>query len=426
MSRSKQPLTIEYAILGFLREQPAHGYEVHQRLSAPEALGRVWPLKQGQFYALVNRLEEEGYLTVSVEQRGTLPPRKLLRLTPRGIAVFTAWLHAAPRAGDDAQRAFLARVYFARQLGPATLRQLLLRERKELRARLHTLRETLRAEEPRSYPWLVDHWQLRQAEAALDWLDTFGLPPAPGVAYPIAVIAGSPVEALARRFVAYARGPAGQAILARHGFLPGGDAPTAPAPEEPARGRLVVYAASSLTAAFEALGTAFSAEHPEVSVHCTFGGSQDLAVRLAQGADCDIFAPAHEDAMAAVIATGRITAGTAATLVHNQLAIVTPARGRAPLETLGDLARPGLRLALGSGATAIGRYTQDILAAASFDGTLGDDGPAAVLHNVVYYAETVTAVLAKVAGGEVDAGIVFTSDYHRAIGAVRVAVVPAH
>src|SRR5262245_17657423 len=34
----KQPLTIEYALLGFLRQQPMHAYEIHQTLLRAEAL----------------------------------------------------------------------------------------------------------------------------------------------------------------------------------------------------------------------------------------------------------------------------------------------------------------------------------------------------------------------------------------------------
>lgn len=432
MGRTKQPLTVEHAILGFLREQPTHGYEVHRRLSAPEALGAIWPLKQAQFYALVNRLEAEGYLAVHVEQRGSLPPRKLLRLTAAGAAAFSAWLHAAPEPGEEGQRSFLARLYFARRLGPVTAHRLLLRQRHERSSQLHTLRAALQKQSPHSFPWLVGQWQLRQAEAALDWLDTFGLPPAPGVAHQIAVLADSPAAVLAHRFVAYVCSPAGQAVLARFGFLPAGK-PPAPSgepaaepvsdrektPAESPPGRLVVYAAATLSAAFEALGEAFCAEHPGASIHFSFGGSHALADRLARGANCDIYAPAHQDAMEAVLAAGRVAAGAVTTLAHNQLAIVTPASYSAPPRSLGDLARPGLRLALGSGATAIGRYTQDMLAAATFDGALADDGPAAVLDNVVFYAETVTGVLDKVARGEVDAGIVFTSDCYRAAGAVR-------
>ena len=38
----RQPLTIEYALLGFLRQQPRHGYEIYQQLSDPTGLGLVW------------------------------------------------------------------------------------------------------------------------------------------------------------------------------------------------------------------------------------------------------------------------------------------------------------------------------------------------------------------------------------------------
>ena len=34
----KQPLTIEHALLGFLRQQPMHAYEIHQTLMRNEEL----------------------------------------------------------------------------------------------------------------------------------------------------------------------------------------------------------------------------------------------------------------------------------------------------------------------------------------------------------------------------------------------------
>lgn len=429
MGRSKQQLRLEHAILGFLRAQALHGYELYQRLSSPEALGRVWPLKQSQFYALVSRLESEGYLTVTPEPRGRLPPRKLLQLTPAGAAAFHSWLAAAADPPDEEDRAFLARLYFARQLGPAAVHQLLTAQRRRRRAQLQELRSELHKSAPHGYPWLVHQWQVRQAEAMLDWFDTFIPPPLAGVAYPIAALADSPRADLARHFAAFVCGPVGQALLARHGFLPASEPialgpPGTVPPDLPLQGSLAVYAAASLTAAFKALAAAFSAARPGLRVRCTFGGSQALAADLARGARADVFAPAHHEAMEALLAAGRVRADEIRTFAHNQLAIVTPARHPIALATLGDLARPGLRLALGSEATAIGRYTQDVLATAARLGSFGTDGAAAVLDNVVYYGETVTGVLTRVVQGEVDAGIVFISDYHRAAGAVQVAVVP--
>ena len=78
----KQPLTVELALLGFLRQQPMHAYEIHQTLMRNEALGLVWHLKQSLVYVMLERLEAAGYLTNTLEHRNSRPPRKILQLTP--------------------------------------------------------------------------------------------------------------------------------------------------------------------------------------------------------------------------------------------------------------------------------------------------------------------------------------------------------
>ena len=78
----KQPLTIEYALLGFLRQQPMHAYEIHQTLLRAEALGLVWHIKQSLVYVMLERLEAEGYITASIEPQGSRPPRKLIEFPP--------------------------------------------------------------------------------------------------------------------------------------------------------------------------------------------------------------------------------------------------------------------------------------------------------------------------------------------------------
>ena len=80
----KTPLSMEHALLGFVRQRPLHAYEIHQTLAQAEALGLVWHLKQGQTYALLARLEEAGYLAATIEPQDLRPPRKVLHLTPAG------------------------------------------------------------------------------------------------------------------------------------------------------------------------------------------------------------------------------------------------------------------------------------------------------------------------------------------------------
>ena len=133
------------------------------------------------------------------------------------LAAFGSWLYTPVDPADDLERIFLARLYFVRQLGPAAVHQLLTSQRQQVRSWLQTLRRHAHERAaPHSFPWLVGQWQVRQAEAMLDWLDTFGpLPALPAITYRIAALADSPVMALAQQFVAFACGPEGQAVLAR-------------------------------------------------------------------------------------------------------------------------------------------------------------------------------------------------------------------
>ena len=55
---------------------------------------------------------------------------------------------------------------------------------------------------------------------------------------------------------------------------------------------LVVYAASSLTEAFTAIGAEFEAHHADVRVIFNFAGSQALSTQIEHGAVADAFASA--------------------------------------------------------------------------------------------------------------------------------------
>jgi len=77
---------------------------------------------------------------------------------------------------------------------------------------------------------------------------------------------------------------------------------------------LTIFAAASLTDAFEEIGTAFEAANPGVEVLFSFAGSSDLATQLAEGAPADVFASANNTQMTAARDAGRI-GGSARTFV---------------------------------------------------------------------------------------------------------------
>lgn len=172
---------------------------------------------------------------------------------------------------------------------------------------------------------------------------------------------------------------------------------------------LVVFAAASLTEAFTELGQTFEAQQG-VEVVLNFAGSQQLAQQLAQGAAADLFASANEQKMAAVINAGRIDAGSRQIFASNRLVIIYPAGNPGQLETMNDLARPGLRLILAAPEVPVGQYAQEFLDKAAADPAYGSDFAAGVRENVVSFEENVRAVLSKVVLGEADAGIVYQSD----------------
>lgn len=89
---SRSPLTIEYALLGFLYQQSRHGYEIYHQLLAGDSLELVWRLKQSQLYALLTKLEQQGYITARLEPQDVRPPRKMLQLTAAGQEAFLSWL----------------------------------------------------------------------------------------------------------------------------------------------------------------------------------------------------------------------------------------------------------------------------------------------------------------------------------------------
>ncbi|MFP4437113.1 MAG: molybdate ABC transporter substrate-binding protein [Chloroflexaceae bacterium] len=175
-------------------------------------------------------------------------------------------------------------------------------------------------------------------------------------------------------------------------------------------GELIVFAAASLTEAFTALGRQFEADNPDTTVVFNFAGSQQLAQQLAQGAPADVFASANPRRMEVAVEAGRIIGGTQQIFVRNCLVAITPADNPGAVNTLQDLTKPDLKIVLAAEDTPIGGYSRDYLDKATTDPDFGSEYHDAVLANVVSYEETVKAVLTKVALGEADAGIVYSSD----------------
>lgn len=207
------------------------------------------------------------------------------------------------------------------------------------------------------------------------------------------------------------------ALLAGCGAAAASTLTANPAPTAKPAVTLTVFAAASLADAFTQLGQRFEALNPGVHVAFNFAGSQQLAAQINQGAPADVFASANLAQMKLVADGGRASEATVFAL--NQLVLVFPKDNPGQIMALPDLGRPGLRIMLAAQAVPVGQYALDFLDKASQDPAFGPAFKDAVLRNVVSYEDNAKQVFAKVALGEVDAGIVYATD---ALGASAEAV----
>lgn len=168
----KTPLTMEYALLGFLRQRPMHAYEIHQTLMQAEALGLVWHVKQSQLYALITRLEDEDFVTSTTELQDARPARKVLQLTPTGDAAYVEWVTTPVAHGRDFRLEFLAKLFFASQEGYIPLETLIAGQRHACVLLMESLSSRVASlAEDRAFDRLVLRFRIGQLTAILIWLD---------------------------------------------------------------------------------------------------------------------------------------------------------------------------------------------------------------------------------------------------------------
>lgn len=193
------------------------------------------------------------------------------------------------------------------------------------------------------------------------------------------------------------------AIVLISGFLTA-CASAPPAPEQ----KLIVFAAASLTDAFNEISKQFKQQNPGVTFEFNYAGSQQLRTQLEQGAVADVFAAANTKEMHNVIQAGLVNSSTPQTFVRNRLAVIIPKDNPGDVYNLKDLSKPGLKIVLAAAGVPVGGYA--LTALDNMNADFGATFSQTVLSNVVSYEDNVKQVVAKVQLGEADAGIVYTSD----------------
>jgi PadR family transcriptional regulator PadR len=95
----------EPALLLLLRERPAHGYDLLERL--PELTGEP-RVEMGNLYRLLRALEEEGLVSSEWDASSPGPAKRRYSLTPAGDRLLEHWIDALHRSQERTAR-FLER-----------------------------------------------------------------------------------------------------------------------------------------------------------------------------------------------------------------------------------------------------------------------------------------------------------------------------
>ena len=167
-------------------------------------------------------------------------------------------------------------------------------------------------------------------------------------------------------------------------------------PAQAVESKVTVFAASSLAQSFTEIGRQFHLKNPEFSVQFSFLSSTTLATQILAGAPADIFASASETDMQRIKARAPISQN----FVSNHLVLVAPKQAKIPIRKLVDLNRTGVKWIQCAHSAPCGVVADRALS------TFGK-----VRSKPASYEENVASVVAKIVAGEVDAGLVYHTDY---------------
>jgi len=162
-------------------------------------------------------------------------------------------------------------------------------------------------------------------------------------------------------------------------------------------GNLVVFAATSLTDAFNKISAQFEKANPGVSVKINYNGSSSLATQITQGAPADVFASASPTNMKVVTDAGD-AAGTPQLFTSNTGEIMVETGNPMHIKTVSDLDNSKVKVVVCAPAVPCGALAEDIFKNAG------------VTVKPVSEEQNVGGVVTKITLGEADAGIVYVTD----------------
>lgn len=172
MTRTQNPLSLEYVLLGFLDQEPIHGYDLYKKLGEMDGIALVWRIKQSHLYALLDKLEKDGMVSSRTVPGENFPARREFQITDQGKKNFLAWLTTPVLHGRDMRQEFLAKLYFAYSARGDIFKNLISAQLEVCSKWMTTLKNDLgKLNSQDSYIKVILQYRLSQTKAMTNWLN---------------------------------------------------------------------------------------------------------------------------------------------------------------------------------------------------------------------------------------------------------------
>lgn len=190
--------------------------------------------------------------------------------------------------------------------------------------------------------------------------------------------------------------------------------PLSPAPPV----EVIVSAAASLGDALKEAGAQFETATPGVKLRFNLGSSGALGQQIEQGAPVDLFISAATGPMDSLVKRNLVDGGAVRAVATNRVVLIRSKAGPSTVQTWSDLKLETVRqIAIGNPQhVPVGQYAQAVLEHLSLWGAV---------QNRLVLGEDARQVLHYVESGEVQAGIVYSTDAATSAKVVVVAEAPA-
>jgi PadR family transcriptional regulator, regulatory protein AphA len=134
-------VSLKFALLGLLAENPKYGYELKRRFEG--ALGNVWSVSYGQLYPTLRRLAEVGWVTKKSEPGKKAADKNIYSITEKGRRKLDEWLLRPVSRTYRVKDEFTLRFLFFSKLDPVRVLEYLKEHQKKTARQRESFEKTL-------------------------------------------------------------------------------------------------------------------------------------------------------------------------------------------------------------------------------------------------------------------------------------------